>query len=656
MAMAPRTSFRPHEGVVLLVVATLLVAAVAVIYAPVRHAPFMLLDDPGYITENPYVRGGLTAEGLGHAFFGSRAALWMPLAFTSHMLDVELFGLDPGPPHLVNIALHAANAVLLLLLFVRATGALAPSAAVAVLFALHPLRVESVAWIAERKDVLSVFFGLLTLHAWVSYARAPGLRRYGAVVAGTVLALLSKPMMVTLPVLLLLFDHWPLHRLGTARANDRPVTIWRLVTEKIPLLLLALATATITILAAHSDKSLVALDARPLGARVAHALVSYVWYAWKTAWPTNLAVFYPFPTWAPWQVAGAAVTVALAGMVAVATSKRAPWVVVGLAWFVVGLAPVIGIFQAGSQGMADRFAYLPSIGLLVAGVWTLHATVRSPARRTAFGVATVLAASALATASARQVTYWRDGVTLLERSLAVTESSATAHGYLGNALAEAHRPAEALTEFSEALRLEPRDSVSAFGLGVALEGLDRPDDAIKQYREALRIDPTYGKAHNNLGVLLLTHDDTEGALHHFSEAAQFDPTSDAVAANLRLALGHLGVADADADRYMRGIRMWSAAISDDSGRPGGAEYGKALPGQLLGTHVDALRACVGTAGGSVAPFNLYVTVNADGALAEVAAVPPTRIARCLRDELRAAQAPMPPFAPFHGQVTMQFQG
>ncbi|MGH7894623.1 MAG: tetratricopeptide repeat protein [Candidatus Binatia bacterium] len=653
--MAPATDGdrRTGQRLLLAALAALLVAAVALVYAQVRHAGFFNFDDPAYIADNPFVRGGLTLEGLRQAFFGSRGALWMPLAFTSHMLDVQLFGLAPAGPHLVNVAIHAANAVLLLWLLVRATGAVAPSVAVAALFALHPMRVESVAWIAERKDVLSAFFGLLTLHAWVSYAREPSRRAYGLVVAGTVLALLSKPMLVTLPVLLLLFDWWPLGRLGTLDADGRRLTVVDLVVEKLPLVVLAAAAVTITLVAAQADGGLMALSGQPLPARFTHAVVSYGWYAWKTVWPADLAVFYPLPAWSGWEVAGATLGLAAAGGMCVATRARAPWIAAGVAWFLIGLLPVIGLLQAGRQGMADRFTYLPAIGLLVAVAWTLDAAVRARAGRAALAGATVLAVVVLAAASHRQVGYWRTSESLFERTLAVTGDNPVVEDALASVLANGGRAAEAYPHFAEALRIQPGDAVAAHGLGIALEGLGRYDEAAERYRDALRLEPSYWRAHNDLGVFLLKKGDVESALHHFSEAVRLNPTAATADSNLRLALERAGIADANADAYVRGLLTWAAAVDADRQIPGGATYGASLSGDLLGSRPEVVRGCFGPQGdGATAPFTLYVEVGADGTLTAVTAVPPTRAARCLREELRAARAPAPPFAPFRAMVSM----
>ncbi len=633
-------------------VATALVVATVLVYAPIRHADFLSLDDTTYITENPYVRAGMTAPGIRHAFLGSRGALWMPLSFLSHMLDVELFGLDPTGPHLVNIGLHCANAILLLLLLVRATGAVAPSVVVAAVFALHPLRVESVVWIAERKDVLSAFFGLLTLHAWVSYVRRPAFVRYLAVVAGTLLALLSKPMLVSLPLLLLLLDVWPLRRLagvGAARATMRDVVL-----DKVPLLLLAAGTAAMTLVSAHADASMPTLAERPLAARLAHATVAYVWYGWKTLWPTDLAVLYPYPSWSTWQVAGAAVVLALAVTVAVLAWRRAPWTAIGLAWFAIGLFPVIGFFQAGSQGMADRFAYVPGIGLVIAVVWTLDALVRAPRARAAAGGAAVVYAGALAIVSGHQVTYWRDPLSLYGHTLAVTSSNWMIETEMGNTWLRRGDAKRGYALFEEAYRNEPRYAVSAFGLGLAATALGWPDEAEIHYRDAVRIDPSYAKAHNNLGILLYQRGAVDEALHHLSEAARADVDSPELVANLKLALAASGVTDVDA--YLGHLATWSAEVAADRERPGGATYGSTLMGMLVGPRVDAVRACFAGGGGPPAPFAIYVEVGADGALAEVAASPPTRVARCFRDEIRDAHAPAPPFAPFHALMAMRFDG
>jgi tetratricopeptide (TPR) repeat protein len=630
---------------VITLAAVLLVVAVAGVYAPVRHADFVNLDDEEYVTRNPGVRAGVTVDGLRQAFFGTRGALWMPLAFVSHMVDVELFGLEPRGHHLVNVGLHAANAVLLLALLVRATGAVAPSVAVAAIFAVHPLRVESVAWIAERKDVLSVAFALLTFHAWVSWVARPTLGRQAALLLAATLAMLSKPMMMTLPLFLLCLDFWPLRRRES---------LGRLVLEKAPLGLVALGVAIITLVGLRAGGALTPLAEHGLGARVANACAAYVWYVVKTLAPRDLAVSYPRVAWPAAYVAGAAAALAAAAAVAIASRRRAPWISMGLAWFTIGLAPVIGIVQAGTQAMADRFAYLPSIGLLVAIVWTVDAAVPGVRLRRLLAGATALWVAALGVAARAQVHHWQDSEHLHRRTLAVTERNHLAHTHLANALAARHRFREAYEHYDAAVRIEPRDAKAVFGLGVAAEGLGAPEEAMAHYQATLEIAPANAKAHNNLGILLFERGDAERALHHFSEAVRLDPAAGEAVANLTLALRQHGIAADEAERYAGGLAARWAAVVADRARPGGDAYGASLAGRLLGAEAAGVAACVREHQPTrPAPINLYVTLTGDGRITDVTAAPPTALARCIGAELRDATAPAPPFAPFHAQVGIQ---
>jgi len=645
--MAPRAR--------LVVVAVLLVIAVGAVYAPVRHASYCFLDDPLYVTTNPFVRDGLTLAGLRNAFFGTRGVLWLPLAFTSHMLDVEVFGLDPAAPHVVNVLFHAANAVLLLVLLVRATGALTPSAVVAALFALHPLRVESVAWIAERKDVLSVFFGLLTVHAWLTYTRAPSRRRYLLVAAGFAMALLSKPMLVTLPVLLVLLDWWPLDRFGDAAAGGRGRALVRLVVEKLPLFALAGATTVAAFLIAHDAHALASLGERSLTTRLGQATVSAVWYVWKTVWPVDLVVFYPMRAWSRWEVGAAAGALVVVCALAAASARRAPWIAVGVGWFLVALLPVTGLVQVGAQAVADRFSYLPVIGLLVAVVWTLDRAVAVRPARVALGAAALVVTGAFAVATHRQVEHWHDNETLIRHGLAIDADNALLLANLGNILLDTGRPAEAADDFAHAMRLEPHYAKAVFGLGAALAALGRTDDAAARYRDALAIDPGFSPAHQKLAVLLAAQGDLDAALPHFLATVQLDPAARDAAHNLRLALRQSGLSDADADRYVRDVHTLPAAAAADRGRPGGAAYNASLPARLFGPDAEVVHGCLGaTEEAPPAPFDLYVAVDAEGALSDVWALPPTRVARCLADALRGGHAPSPPFAPFHGRVALNF--
>jgi tetratricopeptide (TPR) repeat protein len=481
------------------------VTLVAAVYGQVGAFAFVNLDDQQYVTANPEVLRGLGWDGLAWAFGGFHAANWHPLTWLSHMADVSLFGADAGWHHLVNVALHALNSVLLLSFLRRTTGATWRSAAVAALFAIHPLHVESVAWISERKDVLSGVFFFLALHAWVSYARRPGVLRYLAVAGLLVLGLLAKPMLVTLPFVLLLVDAWPLGRVeGVGASLARRLA--PLVVEKLPLLAIAAAASVVTWLAQAAGQTTVALDTVPLAARVANALASYVLYLVRTVWPSGLAAFYPHPALAgggipAWKTAGAAVLLAAITALAVRERSRRPYLPWGWLWFLGTLVPVIGLAQVGEQGLADRYTYLPLVGVLVAVAWGASEVVeRLRPRRAGVWAAAVLVIAALAGAAFRQVGTWRDSLALHRRALAVTERNWIAWNGLGDALSDAGRPDEAIEAYREALRIRPRLASAWNGLGAAHGMLGAHAQAIAPLEEALRIQPRYADAWYNLGT------------------------------------------------------------------------------------------------------------------------------------------------------------
>jgi hypothetical protein len=477
-----------------------------ILFSPLRGAAFLNYDDPLYVTANPHVQRGLTADGVAWAFTTSETGTWHPLTWLSHMTVVSLAGLDPAAHHLTNVVLHAANAALLLLVLARATGRLAPSALVAWLFAVHPLHVESVAWVAERKDVLSTFFGLVALVGWLSYVRTPTRRRYIPVALSFAASLMAKPMLVTLPVLLLLLDWWPLGRIE--RVRDRGVwQRWRpFVVEKLPLFIVAGVAIVVAVYTQRRNESVAGVDAVPIAFRAGHTLVASATYLRRTFSPTGLAVFYPYPH----QLAAGDVIIAaavLAGVTAVAAwnARRAPFLIVGWTWFVVSLLPVIGLVQIGMQSTADRYTYVPLIGVFVALAWTAAALAEvAPPWSTA--VVAGIAASAVVACGAttlRQLTYWRSDVTLYRHALAVTSDNFVAHNNLGLALVsgDASARAEAALHFSEALRLRP----------------------------------AYPEAHNNLGGVLLMQGRRAEAIEHFTAALRSRPNFPAAQKNLRLA-------------------------------------------------------------------------------------------------------------------------
>lgn len=572
-----------------------LIVAVAFLYAPVRHHPFISFDDFDYVAAHPQVSRGLTWGGFVWAWAGVHGSTWHPITSLSHMLDVAWFGLDPGAHHVVNAVVHAANAVLLFLVLANLTGRTWPSAWVAAVFAVHPLHVESVAWISERKDVLCALFCFLTIGAYARYVRRPSPRRYAVIAFAFALALLSKPMAVTLPFVLLLLDVWPLRRwsfvapgsgMSTSPSVQRPrridmraesdsapaaVPVLGLIREKLPLLAMAAVISVVTFVVQRRTGAVMDFEVVPIWGRVANATVAYVVYVFKTIWPANLAVFYPYQSaWPLLQVGGSVVAIAVVTVLSATQVRRRAYALVGWLWFVGMLVPVIGIVQVGHQAMADRYMYLPQIGLTVVVAWGVADLARR--WRLAGAVVVVLAIIPLAAAAVvttRQVALWADDVVLFEHALAVTPRNALAHNTLGTALvargryveaierygqaieihpgyALAHnnlgevlgrvgRSDEAIFHYREALRLQPDFAWAHNNMGAAFQAQGRGDDAAASFREALRLDPAYAEAHNNLGVALATRGETAAALEHFEAAVRLRPGFESAQANLERA-------------------------------------------------------------------------------------------------------------------------
>ena len=425
-----------REPVVRVAVALLLAAVVLAAFWPVLGAGFIAYDDAVYVTKNPNVQRGFDAASLKWAWSSFYALNWHPLTWMSHTLDWRLFGPRPAGHHLTSLLLHVANTLLLFLVLVRATGATGRSAAAAALFGIHPLHVQSVAWVAERKDVLSTLFWMISMMAYVRYARAPSLPKYLVVAAAFALGLAAKPMLVTLPFALLLLDVWPLGRWGARGARF-------LLAEKLPLIALSAIFGAVTFAAQRSGGGIASAEVVPLGLRVSNALVSYVRYLGKTIWPRGLAIFYPHPldTLPAWQVLGAALFLTAVTLTAVRQRRGHPYLLFGWLWYVGTLVPVIGLVQVGAQAMADRYTYVPAIGVFVAACWGVAALLdrlmpRRPAasRRWAaiLGSAAVLL---LAVATRAEAGFWRDSRTLFEHALAATKNNYTAHTGLGSALA-----------------------------------------------------------------------------------------------------------------------------------------------------------------------------------------------------------------------------
>ncbi len=531
--------------------AAVAIALAAVVLAslwPVLGHDFITsYDDERYVTGNPHVLRGLTLDGIRWAWTTTHAANWHPLTWMSHMLDVQLYGLSPAGHHLTSLLLHVANTLLLFLALRLATGATLRSGIAAALFGVHPLHVESVAWVAERKDVLSALFWMLALVAYVRYARAPSARRYVPVAAALGLGLCAKPMLVTLPLVLLLLDLWPLGRL----AGVGPRALRPRIREKVPLLALSAASSAITLVAQSSGEAVAALERLPLTERLANSVVSYAAYLRKTVWPLDLAVFYPHPRGAhrPWEVAGAALLLVLATILAARVRRKRPYVLVGWLWYLGTLVPVIGWIQVGDQAMADRYTYLPLVGIFVIAAWgvaDLAAAVgaswlrRGPPRTLAAAdspwilLPSGVAILALAACARVQAGTWRDSVSLFEHALEKTRDNPVAHSNLGHARRGAIERAE--RHYREALRLEPGHPESHNGLGLLLHETGRLEQAVAHYESALRSRPGYPEAHNNLGRAFQEMGRLEQAVAHYESALRLRPGYVEARNNLGVAL------------------------------------------------------------------------------------------------------------------------
>jgi tetratricopeptide (TPR) repeat protein len=530
---------------------------VAIVYAPVWHHAFVNYDDDRYVTENPFVRQGLSLASVRWALTTTHASNWHPLTWLSHMLDVELYSLHPAGHHLTSVVLHAANAVLLMWVLFGMTGRFWPGLLVALLFALHPLRVESVAWVAERKDVLAGLFWMLTLLAYGRYVRRPGGARYGLVIACFAVGLTAKPTLVTLPFVLLLLDVWPLRRTATEAHAIR-----KRVVEKVPLFVLSAASVAITLVAQKSGGAMRASEIWPLGQRLANALIAYVAYLWKTVWPTRLACFYPHPaavradaSWMGWAVV-AGLLLAVASAVAVAAMRRHPYVAVGWFWYLGTLVPVIGIVQVGSQAMADRYTYLPLIGIYIVVAWTLSDWIEGRARLPAFVVpAIAVVIAALATVTRIQVAHWKDGEALFEHALRVTRDNYVAQNNLGTLFESRGDLGQAAVRFERALRIRPDFAPAHNNLGLVLTKQGDLPEAIEYFEHAIRLNPGYAEAHNNLGVALQRQGDIARAAEHFERAVSLDPVNAEAHNNLGVIYEQRGDLVRAAEHYERALRI-----------------------------------------------------------------------------------------------------
>ena len=518
--------FRPRFLALLLGLMTLLV------YLPATSFHFINFDDGDYVTGNPVVQNGLTWRGIKWAFDSAHASNWHPLTWLSHMADCDLFGLNPAGPHLVNVLFHAANTALLFILIFQLTKKLWPSAFIAALFAWHPLHVESVAWVAERKDVLSTFFALLTLLSYTRYVRQNHRRDFRLALSFFVLALLSKPMPVTLPLVMLLLDYWPLNRVagrGVEVEGSGPQMIRRssfipLIWEKWPFFLLAALLCAVTILAQHTAVS--SLVTVPFNCRLENAVTAYGGYLWKMIWPLHLAIFYPLEMPIAWSLLAESLII-LTGVSIIAWRERKdnPWLITGWLWFLVTLGPVIGLVQVGGQSMADRYSYFPLVGIFLAVTFSAEAVIeRFNHLKMWFALVAILILGTCLLITENQLQYWRDSESLFRHSLAVKDS-AVAHVSLGEALEEQNKNSEAMTQYIMALRLDPEFDLAYSNLGKLFADEGKLELSAVYFREAMKWKPRLPLIYDNFGVVLVKLKQPDEAMKEFSTAAQLDPTA-----------------------------------------------------------------------------------------------------------------------------------
>ena len=552
---APQAASQPTRKIVYVCLGLAIV--IFAVYSPVFGNGFVNYDDTNYVTENPHVLSGLNWEDVKWAFSTQHTGYAHPVTWLTHQLDYQLYGAWPGGHHLTNVLLHILNAILFFLLFWRTTRQLWPSAFVAGIFAIHPLHVESVAWVAERKDVLSALFFVLTLHGYVSYVAKRKAWRYMVTLGWFVLGILSKPMLVTVPVVLLLFDYWPLGRVKFE--NGWPVsagklTNTKLVLEKVPFAFVAAGWSLLTLIL---QKQAGVVGQQDLTVRIANAIISYGSYLWATFWPEGLAVLYPYPPTVSWPKMIASLTLLFAiSALALTRRKSSPHLLAGWLWYLGMLVPVIGLVQVGAQAHADRYTYLPQIGLWFALAWEILLITKAWSLRDRILPVGATAVVILLSACAwNQTKVWHDSESLWKHTISVTSDNFVAHYNLGHVIGKQGRYDEAVEEFKEVLRISP-DFFDAFvNMGVTLAEQGRIDEAISYYNRALEIEPRSGKAHMQLALALVKQGKGDDALHEFRQAMEFEPNDPDVRTNLGLMLARQGKLTEAATQLDQALRL-----------------------------------------------------------------------------------------------------
>ncbi len=550
-----------------IILSVFLLMVTLAVFSQTVHNDFINFDDPGYVTANPVVKWGITWTGVAWAFTATAMSNWHPLTWLSHMLDVQLFGLNPAGHHLMSVGLHALCALLLFLLLARITGAMWRSFFMAALFAIHPLHVESVAWVAERKDVLSCLFWLLTIFAYSRYVKSPGHKWYFLALLCFILGLMSKPMVVTLPLALLLLDYWPFHRFagsngqargeGQTRGSAPTKSFIVLLKEKVPFFLLSALSAVITIYGQHKGGAMATLVKVPVELRLENALISYVKYILLMFFPHDLAMLYPFPKSVPlWQAIGAGLLLMVISLAVVRYRKNFPYLVTGWFWYLVTLLPVIGLVQVGGQALADRYTYIPLTGLFIICCWLLPDLIQGwRHREAALGAAAGIAVSVLAAVTWHQLGYWKDSITLYRHTSAVTTDNYLIYNNYGIALDERGDKAGAFRMFQEVLRIYPRSATAYNNIGTLYEGWGDYVDAINYYSRALEITPDYALAHAGLGKSLAGLGRADEAILEYEKALKIDPSLYDTHLNLAILLMKMGRFDEAGSHYDMALHL-----------------------------------------------------------------------------------------------------
>ena len=571
------------------IIALFLIVSVLVVYWPVQHYEFVSYDDYTYIKSNRHIQDGWTGKSIRWAFTSADYDSWQPMTWLSWMLDYELYGLDPGGYHRTNLLLHIANSLLLFFILSSMTGAVWRCGFVAALFALHPLHVESVAWIAERKDVLSIFFGMLTFLAYLHYVKDRSVARYLLLLILFILGLMSKPMLVTLPFVLLLLDYWPLGRFAKPaddgfdqegslpRQNGKTrETVLFLFLEKTPLLLFSIISSFVTYFTQQHYGAMAAAESWPLATRLANAIVAYLIYIEKIVWPWPLAVFYPHPGSQPvWAIALSLLLLTAISVYVFVRRRAYAYLFTGWFWYIGTLVPVIGIVQVGEQAIADRYTYLPSIGLFMLLAWGLYGFAKGSSPRTRIsallGSGMILVFMLL---SRQQVPYWQNSAALFDHALQVTTDNYVAHNNFGNILLEQGKLDEALIHFRKAAALKPENARFHRNIGLVLLRQGKSGEAAEAFLKAIRLDPRYGQAyfslgdvyfsqrrfmeaaeqyektlhwqpdhaeaHNNLSMILMQNGQTAAAVRHCAAAIRVKPDFAEAWNNMGVALAYQG--------------------------------------------------------------------------------------------------------------------